>query len=116
MYLNTNHLVFRNELIPIVWGGAPQSLYELLAPAKKTFLYIDDLNRNFTHLKKQLEYINNNDTEFNKYFEWKRHQNLQRNYEWYSQLCNMAHYQHINMEASSINDWNGLSTCKAAND
>jgi glycoprotein 3-alpha-L-fucosyltransferase len=105
--------------------GARKSTYERFAPSH-SFIHVDDF-ASAQHLAYYLQYLDNNDKEYNKYFEWKGSGQVMGIMMW-CRVCAMLHapnrvrfYHNINRWWSGSdhicvdNVWNSSSTILTEN-
>ena len=65
--------VYRNAFlsgpVPIVWGSKKED-YEAVLP-KHSFIFLEDYASNFTKLRSYLNYLDQNDTAYGEYLNWR---------------------------------------------
>ena len=84
-------MVFRNDIIPVVMGAHPLD-YKLVAP-EHSYIHIEDFEGP-KELAEYLLYLDSNDDEYNKYFEWKGTGEIisLSNLNYFCLVCAMVHY------------------------
>lgn len=81
---------YHKETVPIVMG-APKTSYEKLCPPN-SFIHVSDFNSPL-ELAEYIEYLQQNDTAYNAYFEWKRDYRVQNEHGYFG--SSSMHLCHI---------------------
>ena len=84
-------MVFRNDIIPVVMGAHPTD-YKLVAP-ENSYIHIEDFESP-KELAEYLLYLDSNDDEYNKYFEWKGTGEI-ISLSYLCRVCAMVHYAEL---------------------
>jgi hypothetical protein len=80
--------LFSNNVVPIVLGAHPDD-YRAVAP-EKSYIHVEDFE-NPSALTKYLQYLDQHDEEYNKYFEW-RETGQFIDHKFFCRICGMTHY------------------------
>ena len=86
--LNLEYTISSNNMVPVVMGGHPND-YRAAAP-ENSFIHVEDFESPQV-LAQYLQYLNENDNEYNKYFEWKGLGEL-IDTKFLCRICGMTHY------------------------
>jgi len=89
---NSAYLYFcRNDVVPVVMGAHPDD-YKAVSPAY-SYIHIEEFKRP-KELADYLKYLDKNDVEYNKYFEWKGTGDFVNGL-YFCRVCAMLHYAEI---------------------